>query len=192
MPNKRNALVEGENIGIASPYLQPGETIGQDPELSNLDEGDMDDSAVSVSYDENDAGSSSDSVVEGTSGRAAQPPAVTPSVSRAIPIQQTVLRTALGTDDLTSTDSSVISEDAGLSSSLRADGASESYSDSLTANAVRPTATSPFLSATNGNWATEADTFGVGADVSDIDTSLNSDIRGLPSMRPFDQYRFSF
>jgi hypothetical protein len=69
--SKRNALVEGEQDDI-NLYLRPGEKIAQDPLLSNVEA-----STVTPSYVSNDARSSIDSMLDGVSGRAAEPRPVT-------------------------------------------------------------------------------------------------------------------
>ena len=185
--NKRNAVVEGEESDDANPHLLPGETIGPDPELSN-----MDDDPVSVSFNSDDAGSDSDSIVDGVSGRAVEPRPVTPSASRAIPIQQNVLRTVLGTGDLNSTDAAFLNSDRGLTASLNAnEAADEAVSGSFGADAARSTGTSPVLTAMNGNWSEEADLFGPPPNTDDVIGKIDADIR-TPAMMRFDPYRFSF
>jgi hypothetical protein len=141
--SKRHALVEGEQDIM----LYPGETIPQDPLLSN----------VEASAVPNDARSASDSVLDGFSGRAAEPRPVTPSASRSIPIQRNVLRTWLGSRDLTATDSSVITNDRGLTAALNTDEAArQSLVGSLRADVAPSTGTSPTLTAMSGNWDAEA------------------------------------
>ena len=166
--NKRDAYVEGEQNDRYL-YLGPGDTIPPDPDLSNLSE-------ETASYIENDAGSSSsssDSIVNGVTGRAAQPRPVTPSLSRAIPMQRNVLQRVIGSTELNATDNSVITGDSGLTASINADDAAEdSSTGSLAANPTRPT-----LTAANGNWGQEANTFGTGRYTNDIITNLNTDDR---------------
>ncbi len=177
--NRRNAVVEGEDSDNAN-LLQPGETIGPDPELSN-----MDDDAVSVSYSANNARSSADSILDGPSSRAAEPRPVTPSASRPIPIQQNVLREVLGTGDMNATDEAVINTDRGLTASLNAnESADEAVSGSFGADAARSTGTSPVLTAMNGNWSEEAYLLG-------RPSSFYPNIR-TPSMMRFDVYRITF
>jgi RHS repeat-associated protein len=148
-PSKRNALVYGEQDDT---MLYPGEKIAQDPLLSNVE-----DSAVTPSYASNDARSSIDSILDGVSGRAAEPRPVTPSVSRSIPIQRNVLRTWLGSRDLNATDSAVITTDRGLTAALNTnEAARQSLFGSLGADVARSTGTSPTLTAMNGNWDAEA------------------------------------
>jgi len=144
--SKRNALVEGEQ---SDRYLRPGETIGPDPELSNTG------SPVSVSYVSNGAKSGIDSMLDGVSGSAAEPPPVTPSASRPIPPQLTVLQKWLGTRALTETDKAVFGTDPELTACLNAQQKAESLSSSLGAGVVRSTG-SPTLTAMNGNWDAES------------------------------------
>jgi hypothetical protein len=146
-----------------------------------------------VSYLENDAGSSSsssDSVVEGLSGRAAQPRPVTPSASRPIPIPNNGLRTVLGSGELNATDAAFINSDRGLSAALNAnDAADEAFSGSFSADVARSSATPPVLTAMNGNWSEEADEFGLGRYTNSIFGNLNTDDRAT-FMQYFTKYSF--
>jgi RHS repeat-associated protein len=165
--SKRYALVEGEEPDYT--YLRPGEEIPPDPALSN------ETSDVTVSYVSKDAPSSIDSVVDGVSGRTAEPPPVTPSASRPIPIQRPVLRTWLGSRDLTATDSAVITSDRGLTASLNTD--EEAFQSRIASLVPRATGTSPTLDATNGNWGVEAARTGMlnRGESNSIDAMLNRD-----------------
>jgi RHS repeat-associated protein len=146
--NKRNALVEGEQDDIYL-YLGPGESIPEDPLLSNVGDSPVTMSSISKQP--------IDGVLDGVSGRAAEPQPVTPSADRQIPIQSTVLRSVTGSRDLTATDSAVIGSDRGLTTALKTGQAAQrSLSGSLGAAVARATGTSPTLTAMNGNWGAEA------------------------------------
>jgi hypothetical protein len=122
----------------------PGETIFQDPKVSD----------VESSWSSTDDQSSNDNLVDGVSGRAAEPQPVTPSASRPIPIQRPVLRTVLGSGDLNATDSAVITSDRGLTASLNTDEAA--FQSRIASLVPRATGTYPILTAMNGNWDVEA------------------------------------
>src|SRR5262249_37756914 len=59
--------------------------------------------------------------------QAAKPPRVTPEVSRPIPIQQTALKTVVGSNQMNASDSTILKIDKGLTASLRSN---EAASDS--------------------------------------------------------------
>jgi hypothetical protein len=118
-----------------------------------------------------------DGVLDGVSGRAAEPQPVTPSADRQIPIQSTVLRSVTGSRDLTATDSAVIGSDRGLTTALKTGQAAQrSLSGSLGTDVVRSTGTSPTLTAMNGNWGAEAaSNANPGQWEASIDAMLNRD-----------------
>jgi hypothetical protein len=77
-----------------------------------------------------------------------------------------------------------------LRNSFQSDDAAEQLSDSLDAMTIRPTPTSPILSATNGNFSAEADLFGAEPNIDDPLSTIDADVR--PAIDRFAPYRFSF
>jgi hypothetical protein len=115
-------------------------------------------SAISegVEFGDNALSGSIDSLVNGPAPRLERPP-VTSSASRLIPSQNNVLRSVIGSRDLTATDSAVIGSDRGLTTALKTGQAAQrSLSGSLGADVARSTGSSPTLTAMNGNWGAEA------------------------------------
>jgi len=189
---RRLTLVAGEESDVLNPAgLKPGQTIHD--YMSETSSGES--PRVMSSLTEttgNSAASTTDSIVDGPSGPVAQPEPVTPSASRPIPIRQNFLRATVGTRNLNATDSAVIGDDPGLTSSLRAisaneDSEEESISGSFAHNAASSTGTSPVLTATNGNWDAEANNFTNGDYTNSITAMLNRDDNWTFAMFPPDQ-----
>jgi RHS repeat-associated protein len=180
---KRNALVEGEEDDILNPAgLRSGQKISD--YMTDTSTGDSPRVMSSITESEvNNATASSDKIFDGATGNVAKQSPVIPKVSDPIPIQQYVVRSVVGSNELNATDSAVISDDEGLTTSLKADDAA-SDSEEEGGDVARSTVGSPVETAINGNWAAQPGSFGTGDESDPVAAMLNRDDNWTFAMFP--------
>ena len=89
----------------------------------------------------------------------------------------------VGGNELNATDSAVISDDEGLTTSLKADDAA-SDSEEEGGDVARSTVGSPVETAINGNWAAQPGSFGTGDESDPVAAMLNRDDNWTFAMFP--------
>ena len=101
-----------------------------------------------------DSRSSSDSVIDGVSGHASEPPPLQQEPSEPIPVQQDDLQDAVGSNNLNNSDGAILDDQPAVTTSLNSIESSESPVSSSFTEVTPPTQT-----AMNGNYVDEAEVF---------------------------------
>ena len=98
--------------------------------------------------------SNTDSVIDGVSSHASEPPPLQQDPSEPIPVQQDDLQEAVGSNNLNNSDGAILDDQPAVATSLNSTETSESPVDSSFTEVSPPTQT-----AMNGNYVDEAEVF---------------------------------
>ncbi len=150
VPNQNNAVIQqNDNTGQ---YQLPTNPEPATVNVEGDDAGSGSDSDIAA--EDADSRSSSDSLIDGVSNHASEPPPLQQEPSEPIPVQQDDLQNALGSNNVNNSDNAILNEQPAVTTSLNSTETSESPVSSSFIEVTPPTQT-----AMNGNYVDEAEVF---------------------------------